>query len=136
MYTAPALDKTPDLDPSRFPTVPALFDHVFSQWSGQVAFSCFGHELRYRDLDEASARLAAWLREKTDLQPGDRIAVQLPNLLQFPVAAVAALRAGLVLVNTNPLYTAREMQHQFRDSGARAIIIMANFGDKLEQVLP
>lgn len=136
MYTAPELDKTPDLDPSRFPTLPVLFDHIFSHWSDRVAFSCFGHEMTYRELDEASARLAAWLRENTDLQPGDRIAVQLPNVLQFPVAAVAAMRAGLILVNTNPLYTAREMRHQFADSGARAVIIMANFADKLEEVLP
>ncbi len=136
MYEAPALENTPDLDPSRFPTVPALFDHIFSHWADRVAFSCFGQTMTYRELDETSAKLAGWLRENTDLQPGDRIAVQLPNLLQFPVAAVAALRAGLVLVNTNPLYTAREMKHQFRDSGARAIIIMANFGDKLEEVLP
>ncbi|MEX1197221.1 MAG: AMP-binding protein [Pseudohongiellaceae bacterium] len=135
MYKAPELDNKPDLDPSRFPTVPALFDHIFSHWSDRVAFSCFGQELTYRELDEASAKLAAWLRENTDLKPGDRIAVQLPNVLQFPVAAVAALRAGLILVNTNPLYTAREMRHQFADSGARAVIIMANFGDKLEKVI-
>lgn len=136
MYSAPPLEKTPDLDPERFATLAAMFEHVFSHWADRPAFSCMGHTLTYRDLDEQSAKLAAWLRENTDLQPGDRIAIQLPNILQFPVSVVAAVRAGLVVVNTNPLYTVREMRHQFSDSGVRAVIVLANFADRVEKVLP
>ncbi len=135
MYSAPPLEKTQDLDPEQFATLGHMFEHVFAKWADKPAFTCMGHTLTYRDLDERSAQLAAWLRENTDLQPGDRIAIQLPNVLQFPISVVAALRAGLVIVNTNPLYTAREMKHQFKDSGARAVIVLANFGDRLQKVI-
>ena len=80
-----------------------------------------GKTLSFSDLDRLSAHFAAWLQHETDLVPGDRIAIQLPNVLQFPVAVFGALRAGLVVVNTNPLYTEREMAHQFKDSNAKAI---------------
>lgn len=136
MYSAPPLERTQDLDPEQFSNLAELFDHAFKSWGDRPAFTCMGHSISYRELDEASTHLAAWLRENSGLEPGDRIAIQLPNLLQFPVAVVAAARAGLVIVNTNPLYTAREMKHQFRDSGAKGIVILANFAEKLQSILP
>ena len=99
------------------------------------AFSCLGHTLSYRDVDRLSGDFAAWLQQETDLEPGDRIAIQLPNVLQFPVAVFGALRAGLVVVNTNPLYTEREMRHQFRDAGVKAVVVLANMAHKLEKVV-
>ena len=74
--------------------------------------------------------------DETSLQAGDRIAVQLPNVLQYPVVVFGAMRAGIIVVNTNPLYTEREMEHQFNDSGAKALVVLANFGDKVERVVP
>ncbi|HLT64058.1 MAG TPA: AMP-binding protein [Pseudohongiella sp.] len=136
MFAAPPLAQSEDLNPDQFRTIVDVFEYAFSRYADKPAYTCLGHTLSYRDLDEASARLASWLKNKSGLNPGDRIAIQLPNLLQFPVAMVAAARAGLVLVNTNPLYTVREMQHQFKDSGVRGVIILDNFCDKLEKVLP
>src|SRR5690606_808804 len=106
------------------------------RYADKPAFNCLGHTLSYRDLDNYSAKMAAWFKTKSGLKPGDHIAIQLPNLLQFPVTVIAAARAGLIIVNTNPLYTEREMQHQFKDSGVKGIVILENFCDKLEQVLP
>src|SRR5699024_9945478 len=81
-------------------------------------------------------RSAAYLQKHTSLQPGDRIAVQMPNVLQFPIVVFGAMRAGLVVVNTNPLYTTREMEHQFNDSGAKALVCLANMASLAEEVLP
>src|SRR5690606_16540154 len=100
------------------------------------AFSNLGVTLSYADLERYSAAFAAWLQNHTDLKPGDRIAVQMPNLLQYPIAVFGALRAGLIVVNTNPLYTAREMRHQFKDSGARALVYLNTFGKLVQEVLP
>ncbi|RMS16463.1 Long-chain-fatty-acid--CoA ligase, partial [Pseudomonas coronafaciens pv. garcae] len=83
-----------------------------------------------------SGAFAAWIQQHTDLQPGDRIAVQLPNVLQYPIAVFGAIRAGLIVVNTNPLYTAREMEHQFNDSGAKALVCLANMAHLAEKVVP
>ncbi|WP_084488089.1 AMP-binding protein [Cobetia crustatorum] len=112
-----------------------VFEASCANYASRPAFSCMGKTLNYADVDRLSRNFAAWLEHETGLEPGDRIAIQLPNLLQFPVAVFGALRAGLVVVNTNPLYTEREMQHQFHDAGARAIVILANMADKLEKVL-
>ncbi|TNC84674.1 MAG: long-chain fatty acid--CoA ligase [Thalassolituus sp.] len=92
--------------------------------------------MTYAELDAKSGAFAAYLQNETDLQAGDRIAVQLPNILQYPVVVFGAMRAGITVVNTNPLYTEREMEHQFNDSGAKALVVLANFGDKVERVLP
>ncbi|WP_353981876.1 AMP-binding protein [Salinicola endophyticus] len=105
------------------------------RYADKPAFTCMGKTLSYADVDRLADRFAAWLQAHTDLEPGDRIAIQLPNVLQFPVAVFGALRAGLVIVNTNPLYTEREMRHQFRDAGAKAIVVLANMAQKLENVL-
>ncbi len=112
-----------------------VFHGAVGRFADKPAFSCMGQTLSFKDLDRLSANFAAWLQNETRLQPGDRIAIQLPNVLQFPVAVFGAMRAGLVVVNTNPLYTEREMAHQFKDSGAKAIVILANMADKLERVL-
>lgn len=136
MFSAPPLSRTDDLNPDQFEHIVDVFEFAFKKHADKPAFMCLGHTLSYRDLDNVSASMAAWFKSKSGLGAGDRIAIQLPNLLQFPVAVVAAARAGLVVVNTNPLYTAREMQHQFKDSGVKGIVILENFCDKLEKVLP
>lgn len=119
----------------QYDSVTDVFHNAVVRFKDKPAFSCMGKTLTFADLDRLSADFAAWLQHETDLVPGDRIAIQLPNVLQFPVAVFGALRAGLVVVNTNPLYTEREMAHQFKDSNAKAIVILANMADKLEKVL-
>lgn len=111
-----------------------LIEHSFSKYAEKPACTCLGKTLSYAELDQLSAAFAAYLQTHTSLQPGDRIAIQLPNLLQYPVAAYGALRAGLVIVNTNPLYTAREMQHQFSDAGARALVVLSSLSNSAAQV--
>ncbi len=124
------------IDPDCYPNIPAVLEDACRRFADCPAFSNLGRTLSYAELYELSGAFAAWLQEHTELQPGDRIAIQLPNLLQFPVAVFGALRAGLVVVNTNPLYTAREMEHQFNDSGAKALLCLANMAHLAEAVLP
>lgn len=128
--TGPVLEGLDD-----YTSVMDIFHRSVERFADKPAFSCMGQVLTYADLDRLSGDFAAWLQHETSLEPGDHIAIQLPNVLQFPVAVFGALRAGLVVVNTNPLYTEREMVHQFKDSGAKAILILANMADKLENVL-
>jgi long-chain acyl-CoA synthetase len=135
MFSAEPLANTPDMNPDQFKRVAEVFEYAFEHHADRPAYNCLGHTISFRELDAYSARMATWMRKSSGLQPGDRIAIQLPNLLQFPVAVVAAARAGLVIVNTNPLYTAREMKHQFRDSGVKGIVVLENFCDKLQSVL-
>jgi long-chain acyl-CoA synthetase len=111
-----------------------LFEDAFKKYSSRVAYENMGKQLTYAQVDELSKNFAAYL-QSLGLKKGDRIAIQMPNLLQFPVAFIGALRAGLIVVNTNPLYTPREMEHQFKDSGAKAIVIVANFANNLEQII-
>lgn len=113
-----------------------IFDEAVAQFSDRVAFNALGQDMTYTELDVQSRAFAAWLRNDGGLQAGDRVAVQLPNLLQYPVAAWGILRAGLVLVNTNPLYTERELEHQLKDSGARAMVMVSEFMATAEKVLP
>lgn len=115
-----------------------VFDIIakaFSQYAEQPAYTCLGQTLTFKEIEQKSTALACYLQQHSGLEPGDRIAIQLPNLIQFPVAAYAALQCGFVLVNTNPLYTEREMRHQFSDSGAKAIIILSDLLPKLDAVL-
>lgn len=107
-------------------TVVDVFNESVEKYRNNRAFICLGHTLSFGEVDVLSARFAAYLQTRTSLQPGDRIAIQLPNILQFPVALFGALRAGLVVVNTNPLYTPREVKHQLKDSGAKALVVLAN----------
>ena len=111
-----------------------LLDEGFRAYPERPAFENMGTTLTYAELDRLSARFAAWLQDQ-GLEPGDRVALMMPNLLQYPVAMFGVLRAGLVVVNTNPLYTARELQHQLADSGARAIVILENFAHVLEKTI-
>jgi long-chain acyl-CoA synthetase len=113
-----------------------LFDESIKKFKDLVAYTNMGCDLTFQELDEQSRDFAAFLQNKAGLKKGDRIAIQMPNLIQYPIVMFGALRAGLIIVNTNPLYTAPEMKHQFKDSRAKAIVILANFADKLEEVLP
>jgi long-chain acyl-CoA synthetase len=112
-----------------------VFNTACSAYSASKAFSCMGQSLTYGELDQLTAKFAAFLQTQTDLKPGDRIAVQLPNVLQYPVAVFGAMRAGLIVVNTNPLYTASEIKHQLNDSGAKALVLLANIARNAAEVI-
>jgi len=124
-----------DLNPQNFTTVPDLLDYCVKQYSDKPAFSCMGQTLTYSELASQARQFATYLQTETKLQPGDRIAIQLPNILQYPIVLFGAMAAGLVVVNTNPLYTSREMKHQFKDSGAKALVIYQPMADKAEAIL-
>lgn len=135
MTAAPAIDMVDDLDPQRFSHLYEMYAFAFKQYADKPAFTALGHTISFRELEQLSNEFCHYLVHKTSLKPGDRIAIQLPNVLQFPVVAIAAVKAGLVLVNTNPLYTEREMEHQFTDSGVKGIVILSIFADKLQNIL-
>ncbi|RWU25054.1 long-chain-fatty-acid--CoA ligase [Pseudomonas alkylphenolica] len=124
------------IDMNAYKSVVEVFERSCKKFADRPAFSNLGVTLTYAELDRHSAAFAAYLQQHTDLVPGDRIAVQMPNVLQYPIAVFGALRAGLIVVNTNPLYTAREMRHQFKDSGARALVYLNMFGKLVQEVLP
>lgn len=111
-----------------------FIDDRFASYEGRLAYRCLGQSMLYDELDKHATHLARYFEHEMGLQAGDRIVIQLPNLIQYPVAMYAAVRLGLVVVNTNPLYTPREMLHQFTDSGAKAIVILSDLLPKLEQV--
>ncbi len=113
-----------------------VLDEACHKFKHKPAFSNLGKTITYGELDQLSDRFAAWLQQETSLVAGDRIAVQLPNLNQFPIVVFGALKAGLIIVNTNPLYTEREMIHQFNDSGAKALVVLANMAHLAVKVLP
>ncbi|MEP1216077.1 MAG: long-chain fatty acid--CoA ligase [Marinobacter sp.] len=125
-----------DVNLDKYTSMVDVFDQAVKKYADRPAFSAVGATLTYRDLDTQSRNFAAWLQNKTDLKPGDRIAVQMPNVSQYPVVVFGAMRAGLIVVNTNPLYTTREMEHQFNDSGAKALVVLANMANNAEKVLP
>ncbi|MFL7965628.1 MULTISPECIES: long-chain-fatty-acid--CoA ligase FadD2 [unclassified Pseudomonas] len=125
-----------DVDLGTYKSVIEVFERSCKKFADRPAFSNMGVTLTYAELERYSAAFAGYLQTHTDLAPGDRIAVQMPNILQYPIAVFGALRAGLIVVNTNPLYTAREMRHQFKDSGARALVYLNMFGQKVQEVLP
>ncbi|WP_440973198.1 long-chain-fatty-acid--CoA ligase FadD2 [Pseudomonas koreensis] len=125
-----------NIDMGEFKSVIEVFERSCKKFADRPAFSNMGVTLTYAELERYSAAFAGYLQAHTDLVPGDRIAVQMPNVLQYPIAVFGALRAGLIVVNTNPLYTAREMRHQFKDSGARALVYLNMFGQKVQEVLP
>ncbi|WDY56709.1 long-chain-fatty-acid--CoA ligase FadD2 [Pseudomonas sp. PSKL.D1] len=134
-------DKRPDGVPSTidihaYSSVVEVFERSCKRFADRPAFSNLGVTLNYADLERHSAAFACWLQQHTDLKPGDRIAVQMPNVLQYPIAVFGAMRAGLIVVNTNPLYTEREMRHQFKDAGARALVYLNMFGKRVQEVLP
>ncbi|MCO1335807.1 AMP-binding protein [Microbulbifer sp. OS29] len=112
-----------------------VFKGACTKYGDRPAFTCLGRTLSVGDIDTLSGKFASYLQNHTDLKPGDRIAVQLPNVLQYPVVVFGALRAGLVVVNTNPLYTQRELKHQLSDSGAKALVVLANIADTASAVV-
>ena len=124
------------IDLTVYKSVLEVFERSCKRFADRPAFTNLGVTLTYADLDRQSAAFAGYLQQHTDLVPGDRIAVQMPNVLQYPIAVFGAMRAGLIVVNTNPLYTARELRHQFKDSGARALVYLNMFGKLVQEVLP
>ena len=124
-----------DIESNPYQSLVELLEEDMQKYSSAPAFENMGKILSYAQIDKLSQDFAAFLQNHTQLKKGDRIAIQMPNLLQFPVAMIGALRAGLIVVNTNPLYTPREMEHQFKDSGAKAIVILANFAHHLEKII-
>src|SRR5580693_5445371 len=125
-----------DIDPDSYASLRDIFEEACLAHRHSPAFTNMGATLSYAQLDELSRAFAAWLQKKSGLAAGDRVALMMPNILQYPVALFGVLRAGMVVVNTNPLYTARELEHQLKDSGAKAIVIVENFAHILQQVLP
>jgi long-chain acyl-CoA synthetase len=125
-----------EIDPNEIRSLRDMIESSCAQFADRTAFVQMNRSLKYRELEELSRRFGAWLQHKAGLKRGDRVAIMLPNVLQYPIAMLGALRAGLTVVNTNPLYTARELEHQLHDSGAVAIVILENFAHLLQEVLP
>ncbi|MDM0106209.1 long-chain-fatty-acid--CoA ligase [Variovorax sp. J22R24] len=123
-----------DIDASRYPSLVALMEESFSKYADRTAYSFMGKDVSYADVDRQSRAFAGYL-QGLGLVKGDRIAVMMPNCPQYPIAVAGLLRAGLILVNVNPLYTPRELEHQLKDSGSKAIVIMENFGTTLQQCI-
>jgi len=124
-----------DIDLGDSATLVSIFEASAARFAARPAFSCMGRTLNYGELERMSAEFAAWLTKDLGLARGTRVAIMLPNLLQYPVALFGILRAGMTVVNVNPLYTARELKHQLEDSGAEAILILENFAATLEKVI-
>lgn len=122
-----------EIDVSRYGSLVALLDEAMRQYKDRVAFRCMGASLSYAELDQLSARVASWLQAQ-GLKKGSRVAVMMPNVLQYPVVVAGILRAGCVVVNVNPMYTPRELEHQLHDSGAEAIFILENFATTLQAI--
>jgi long-chain acyl-CoA synthetase len=123
-----------EIDPSQYQSIVALFEESFAKYKSNNAYASMDKKLTYGQVDEMSQALGAWLQSK-GLARGDRVAVMLPNVLQYPVCIAGILRAGFTMVGVNPLYTPRELEHQLKDSGAKAIIVLENFAKTLEQVI-
>ena len=136
----PWLDNYPagvpaEIDVDQYASVLTMLEETFSQYRDRPAFANFGHTLSYGQIDTLSRKFAGYLTGVLKLSKGDRLAIMLPNVLQYPIALFGAMRAGVIVVNTNPMYTARELKHQLDDSGAKAIVVLDNFASTLEQAL-
>ena len=123
-----------EIDVNEFRSLGDLFDRSVKRFADKTAYICMGKSMTYAELDASSARFGAFLQSELGLPRGTRVALMMPNVLQYPIAMFGALRAGYTVVNVNPLYTARELEHQLKDSGAEAIVILENFAHTLEQV--
>ncbi|WP_432729158.1 long-chain-fatty-acid--CoA ligase [Variovorax sp. W6] len=123
-----------DIDASQYPSLVALMEESFTKYADRTAYSFMGKDISYGETDRQSKSFAGYL-QSLGLAKGDRVAVMMPNCPQYPIAVAGILRAGLILVNVNPLYTPRELEHQLKDSGAKAIVIMENFGTTLQQCI-
>lgn len=123
-----------NIDPDTFPTLLDYIGGKCEEYKKKKAFSLMGKEITYGEVDTMSTQFGAYLNSR-GLEPGDKVAIMMPNLLQYPIALFGVLKAGLIVVNTNPLYTEREMKHQFTDSDVKGIVIAENFASKLENIL-
>ncbi|HDQ4039794.1 TPA: long-chain-fatty-acid--CoA ligase FadD [Yersinia enterocolitica] len=124
-----------EIDPDRYSSLVEMFENAALRYADQPAFINMGEVMTFRKLEERSRAFAAYLQQGLGLQKGDRVALMMPNLLQYPIALFGILRAGMVVVNVNPLYTPRELEHQLNDSGAAAIVIVSNFAHTLEKIV-
>jgi long-chain acyl-CoA synthetase len=124
-----------DIDADQFTSIKDLFNQSCEKFADNNAFTCMGKTLTFRDLDALTLQFAAYLQSELKLARGDRVAVMMPNILQYPVAIFGILRAGFTVVNCNPLYTPRELEHQLKDSGAKAIVVVENFANTLESCI-
>ena len=124
-----------EIDPEQYRSVPAILDEAIAKFRDRPAFSNMGRTITYAELDARSRDFAAYLLGELKLKKGDRVAIMMPNCLQYPIATFGVLRAGLTVVNTNPMYTPRELRHQLVDSGAAAVLVMDNFGKTVQDVL-
>lgn len=124
-----------EIDPSVYKNIPHILEDSFSRFAQNPAFHCMGTTFTYGELDDKSRQFASYLQNDLGMKKGDRLAIMMPNILQYPVALFGALRAGLVVVNVNPLYTARELEHQLNDSGAMAIVIFENSCKTLQDII-
>lgn len=123
------------IGPYEYNSLIELFDAAAQKYPNRVAFENFGKQITFAEIDRLSTAFAAYLQTELKLKKGDRVAIQMPNLIQFPIAFMGVIKAGLIAVNTNPLYTPREMEHQFNDAGVSAIVIVSNFAHNLELIL-
>jgi long-chain acyl-CoA synthetase len=123
-----------EIDPTRYRSVTQVFEEAFTKFADRNAYVCMGKNLTYGEVDRMSRRFAAWLQQ-TGMPKGARVAIMMPNVLQYPVAIAAVLRAGYTVVNVNPLYTPRELEHQLKDSGAEAIVVLENFAHTVAAVI-
>lgn len=126
----------PVIDPNEYSSIAELFERCFAKFKDNPSFHNMGKTLTYGELEKLSRDFASYLQTHLKMKKGDRLAIMSPNILQYPIALFGALRAGLIVVNCNPLYTARELEHQLKDSGAQTILIVANFAHVLEKALP
>ena len=124
-----------EIDPDEYRSIAAVFASSASRYADRPAYSNFGKQLTYAQVDELSKQFAAYLLGELGLKKGDRVAIMMPNCLQYPIATFGVLRAGLTVVNVNPMYTARELRHQLADSGTSAIVVLDNFGGTVQEVL-
>ncbi|ROS04815.1 long-chain acyl-CoA synthetase [Sinobacterium caligoides] len=124
------------IDMSEYANLVDVFATACTRFAGNDAFTCLGHTINFAELYEKAGHFTSYLQNHTDLQPGDRVAMMLPNLLQYPAVVFGALQAGMVVVNTNPLYSHREMVHQFNDAEVKAVVVLANMAAEIEAILP
>ncbi len=123
-----------NINADAYPNLLAILEETFKKYRYKRAFTCMGTDMTFDEVDNASRNFAAYLHSR-GLEPGDKLAIMMPNVLQYPIVLFGALRAGMTIVNTNPLYTPREMKHQFTDSGAKAIVVMENFAANLAEII-
>ena len=125
-----------EIDLEKYPSIVSVLNEACRDYRANPAFANFGKVITYAEVDRLSTQFANYLLHELKLKKGDRVALMMPNVLQYPIAIFGVLRAGLTVVNTNPMYTARELKHQLTDSGASAIVVLENFASVVAEVLP